>query len=81
MSDEAQLTAAKIAVWVASIGACYLLGRYKRQPVLATILGALLGPLGFLIVLMSSGKCPHCASSIPGGARVCPHCTRDLPPM
>lgn len=57
------------------------------------IIGALLGPLAFLMLFAKPGpkaaaamaeaasrrKCPHCDESISGKAKVCPHCQRDIP--
>ena len=81
MDDESQKTLALVAVWIASVGGCYLLGRYNRQPVMSLVVGVLLGPIGFIIAAASAAKCPYCASPLPFGAKVCPHCTRDLPPV
>lgn len=47
--------------------------------------GLLLGPLAFLMFLVSgisrgdiSRKCPHCAESIKAEAKVCRYCGRDV---
>lgn len=45
--------------------------------------GALLGPIGVLLVAVSSGnqvKCRHCRKEIAPDATVCPHCQRDVEP-
>ena len=44
-------------------------------------LGALLGPVGWLIVFLSDGdrpKCPECLGSVPAGAKKCRHCGSEL---
>lgn len=69
-----------ILIWVVCAVSAGAIGKYKRQLWQSVALGVLLGPLGALIVLMASAKCPFCATAIPTMAKVCPHCTRDLPP-
>lgn len=39
------------------------------------ILGILLGPIGIIIALLSSGqKCPECGKKISNDAKTCPYC-------
>lgn len=48
---------------------------------LGCILGALLGPIGWLVSYMMDGdrkKCPFCRSLIDKHARVCARCGRDI---
>jgi len=43
------------------------------------LLGALLGPIGWLIIYLTSGKqCPYCRSSIHKAATRCPKCSKDI---
>lgn len=74
------MSAEGIFIWIVCVVTAGAIGKYKRQLWQGVALGVLLGPLGTLIVLIASAKCPFCATSIPTMAKVCPHCTRDLPP-
>lgn len=70
-------------VWLVSIIIATMIGQRKGTPVLAFMLGVVLGPLGVLIVLASSGNrlpCPYCREKIIKGALKCPHCQSDLGP-
>ena len=54
-----------------------LLGGSKGQAGLGFVLGALLGPLGIIIVLVIDGDrktCPSCMSKVHKNAKVCSHC-------
>ena len=46
----------------------------------AALAGALLGPIGVVIALLSGDKhrrpCDHCAESIMRQAKLCPHCQK-----
>ena len=56
----------------------FLIGRNRGQPIGGALLGALLGPIGWLIALLSSDKsrapCPACKELIKADATVCPFC-------
>jgi len=80
MQDSWESNAALAAIWLSGTLASVLLGRYNRQPIMSAVLGIVLGPLGFFLVLMSSPRCPFCQNALPLGAKVCGSCTRDLPP-
>lgn len=58
-----------------------LLGRVKGTPLKGLILGALLGPIGWAILLFSKGRLPECPScgrgNVPGAKR-CRHCGADF---
>ena len=62
------------------------IGKARQQhPVKSFLVGALLGPLGWLLVLISrpdaavTRQCPACLSQVPREAAACRHCGRDLP--
>ena len=66
-----------------------LCGKYKGQPFLGFIIGLLLGPIGWLIILLSGDvrpKCEACREVIDPKATVCPHCRsavmkKEKPPV
>ncbi len=55
-----------------------LVGYYKNQTVAGVLLGYVFGPIGLLLLLMSSdkrrGKCKHCGSMVDKHAYYCPKC-------
>jgi hypothetical protein len=62
------------------------LGKARQQhPAKCFLVGALLGPLGWLLVLVSkpdrsfTRECPACLSQVPRAASACRNCGRDLP--
>ena len=66
-----------------------LIGESKGRSGAGFIFGALLGPIGWLIVAIGpdikaeqaalhARKCPACMGSVPDGARKCMHCGEDL---
>lgn len=59
-----------------------MIGQRNNDVVGSIILSILLGPIGWLIALLSKGnlrKCPFCAESIKPEETVCRHCGRELP--
>ena len=70
-------------LWIACgvIGA--MIGSGKGEAFSSGCLGLLLGPIGIIIALVSSGnriKCPLCKGVIPKDAAICMHCRSDLRP-
>ena len=64
-----------IAFFLGLIGSA--IGKTKARAADGFALGFLLGPLGWILVLLlpSKGpKCPACLGVIPAGARRCKHC-------
>jgi hypothetical protein len=54
-----------------------LCGKSKGQPGIGFILGALLGPIGWILSLLSGDvrpKCEACRQVVDPKATVCPHC-------
>jgi hypothetical protein len=66
---------------VCGVLAAYLYQRKGRSGFVAFLGGALLGPFGVVLALLSGDsrpKCPYCKERHEQGATVCPHCRRDL---
>lgn len=58
-----------------------VLGEKKGQPVGGFLFGYILGPIGWLIVVLSKdlrAKCPHCFGTVDRQATKCMHCASDL---
>lgn len=82
-------------LWLLCIAATMSINQQRGHSAVAgLVIGALLGPLGILLALLSpkdaatierrqietgqSKRCPHCANMIKREARVCQFCHRDL---
>ena len=66
----------------------WAIGNARHQhPVKSFFLGGLLGPCGWLLILISrpdrsvSKQCPACLSEVPRAAIACRKCGRDLPAL
>ncbi|MEI6125375.1 MAG: hypothetical protein WCQ99_02370 [Pseudomonadota bacterium] len=58
------------------------IGSKKNEGGSALLFGLLLGPIGILLAILSSGYkpiCPFCKETIKNNATVCKHCKKDLP--
>ncbi|MDR3387075.1 MAG: hypothetical protein P4L92_08500 [Rudaea sp.] len=67
----------------AAVGA--LIGKYKNAVVRDTILGATLGPIGWIVslcmpVVKPRPVCPACKRAVDAGDRHCRHCGTALAP-
>lgn len=63
----------------AGIGA--VIGNFKRQSQAGFWLGLLLGPIGWIIVMLmpeTGRQCPECKGGVPNDARKCRHCGSSL---
>lgn len=61
----------------------WLIGKSKQREGAGILYGLLLGPLGWIVMILfpSAGmKCPHCGGIAKKGCSVCCHCGRDLFP-
>ncbi|MEQ1904623.1 MAG: hypothetical protein ABL888_10585 [Pirellulaceae bacterium] len=66
-----------IIIWLlwAVVGA--IIGNAKARPAAGAILGLLLGPIGWLLMMVALDnrpKCPECGGRAVQGARKCIHC-------
>jgi len=58
-----------------------IIGQSKGQGVAGFFCGAILGPLGIVLMLFSKGnrgECPYCKEWVKDGATVCPHCQKNI---
>ena len=70
-----------LGFWLACVAVAATIGHNKGILLTGFWLGALLGPIGVLIVSLMRGRrkpCPYCKESIFIDALICPHCTSDL---
>jgi hypothetical protein len=70
-------------IWVVFIFVGYFLGQAKGNGPAGAFMGAIFGPIGWLLALIVSPEakaCPFCVTRIPYAATVCPQCGRDIPP-
>lgn len=60
----------------------FLLGKAKGKEALGFLLGVLLGPIGWIVILCADGsahKCPYCQGNLPSAtAKRCMHCGSAL---
>ena len=59
----------------------WAIGRSKQREGAGAFYGLILGPLGWVIMILlpnAGQKCPHCGGMAKKGAMVCCHCGRDL---
>ncbi|MBK8609100.1 MAG: hypothetical protein IPL84_03935 [Chitinophagaceae bacterium] len=57
----------------------YLIGNGKGAGGIGCLLGGLLGPIGWIIVIAMSGnkkQCAYCKEQIHFQASICPHCKK-----
>lgn len=68
-------------IWIASIIGSTLIGSSKGEAGSGFVAGLVLGPLGLILAILSSGdraKCPDCRETVKRAARICPHCRARL---
>ena len=53
-----------------------VIGAARNNPKGGLMLGAILGPIGWLLAFFSDDRpeCPQCKNRVQPGARICPHC-------
>lgn len=70
-----------LTIWLLSATIAGSIGGRKGEGGKAFLVGLLLGPLGVLLAMVSSGDrrpCPHCAEPVRSIAKVCPHCRNAI---
>ena len=71
-----------LLLWILVLGGIgYVIGQRKGRPVGGFILGALIGPIGWLLVGFGNSyglKCPSCKGQVPKDATKCMHCGSEL---
>jgi hypothetical protein len=57
-----------------------IIGQTRNNVGLGALLGFLLGPLGWLVVIFADKRpqCPQCLGRVPVGARKCQHCASEI---
>lgn len=58
-----------------------VIGSYKGEPIAGFFAGALLGPIGVVLALISRGyrrPCQYCHELIHRDAKICPHCRCEI---
>lgn len=66
-----------VVLWIISAFIAAAIGGRKGEAGLGFLVGAILGPLGIVFALLSSGNrvpCPQCHELMHKKAAVCPHC-------
>jgi len=70
-----------VLIWIACGIVAAIIGSQKGEGIAGFIFGLILGPIGILVALSSSGNrrpCPYCKEMIHRQALACPRCQRDL---
>ena len=72
-----------VVVWLVSAVVGAIIGNTKGRPTAGALWSMLLGPLGWLVILIAPDvrpKCPECGGPIVRGARKCKNCGSSLSP-
>lgn len=70
-----------ILFWLVCAIIAAIIGDKKGEAGIGCLAGFLLGPIGILMALVSTGNrkpCPYCQEPVNKAASVCPHCRKDL---
>ncbi len=72
-----------MAIWPICPLLAASIGSRKGDAIGSFLMGALLGPLGVILAVLSSGDgetatCPHCRGRVSPKARLCKHCRTAL---
>lgn len=81
-NEDLVLIGSYAAAWLFMGIIGWAIGKTKGRSSFGLVLGLLVGPIGWLIVMLlpaEGRKCPFCLSTVPEGAVICRHCRCDLP--
>jgi hypothetical protein len=80
--DFVLMSATYLGVWLLMGVVGCALGSCRQRAFDGFILGVLLGPIGWVLILLldhRGRKCPACLGVVPQQARRCQHCGDELP--
>jgi len=77
ISDDVTISISMVAIWLFMGLIGWGIGRPRGRDAFGFLMGALLGPIGWIITLCmprSGRKCPACLGVVPEAAIRCCHC-------
>jgi hypothetical protein len=61
-----------------AVGCAFAAEKRGGNPISWFILGAIFGPLAFIIALTGGKRCRYCLSVIPKDSKICRYCNKEL---